>query len=136
VRDPADAPVLCWTWSADGPAAGDVWVGGALPLPAGAAPVALAQADGAGERLDAVAVGTGGAVRATGAGRQPGAGPIWLVSPTGVGYGVADADTAAALGLTAVEPAPEAALRLLPTGPTLDLAAADRVVDLPASPSG
>ena len=38
--------------------------------------------------------------------------------------------TAAALGVTATEPAPEAALRLLPAGPTLDLAAAGRTVDV------
>jgi hypothetical protein len=42
---------------------------------------------------------------------------------------VADDATATALGIAAAEPAPEAALRLLPTGPTLDLAAAGRVVD-------
>jgi hypothetical protein len=80
--------------------------------------------------VDAVAVGPGGAVRATGPGRPPGAGPVWLVAATGVTFGVADDATAAALGITAADPAPEAALRLLPTGPALDLAAAGRVVDV------
>jgi hypothetical protein len=56
------------------------------------------------------------------------------VSGSGVAHGVADEATAAALGITAAEPAPEAALRLLPAGPTLDLAAAGTVVDvLPTS---
>lgn len=134
MRDVAQAPVLCWTWNPAGDSAGDpaggVWLGAALPLPLGAGPVALAQADGAGERVDAVAVGSGGAVRSTGPGQAPGSGPLWLLSGNGTGYGVADAATAEALGITAVEPAPEAALRLLPTGPALDLADADRVVDV------
>jgi type VII secretion protein EccB len=132
IAEPADAPVTCWTWTPDRQT-GDVWFGHDLPLAAGVAPVALAQADRAGERVDAVAVGAGGAVRATGPGRPPGAGPLWLVSATGVGYGVASEPTAAALGITAVEPAPEAALRLLPTGQTLDLADASRAVDVPDS---
>jgi type VII secretion protein EccB len=127
LSEPVGAPVVCWTWSADGPAAGGVWTGPALPV--GAAPTALAQADGAGERVDAVALGAGGAVRATAPGRAPGAGPLWLLSGSGVGYGVTDDATAAALGITAATPAPEAALRLLPTGPTLDLAQAGQVVD-------
>jgi type VII secretion protein EccB len=137
LRGPGDAPVVCWTWSAGGDPSGGVWLGAALPLPAGATPVPLAQADGAGGRVDAAAIGAGGAVRATGPGRAPDAGPLWLVSSTGVAYGVAGAATADALGITAARaapesapaPAPEAALRLLPTGPALDLAAAGRVVD-------
>jgi type VII secretion protein EccB len=130
--EPADAPVVCWTWSADGPAG--VWTGAALPLPPGSTAVALAQADGGGARVDAVALGAGGAVRATAPGRAPGAGPLWLVSGSGVGFGLADGATAAAIGVTAATPAPEAVLRLLPTGPTLDVAAAGRVVDV--LPSG
>ncbi|WP_433556836.1 type VII secretion protein EccB [Pseudonocardia xinjiangensis] len=130
LREPAESPVMCWTWTADGEPSGAVWTGAAEPLPTAAPPVALAQADGPGTHVDAVAVGPGGAVRATGPGRQPGTGPLWLVAATGVGYGVADDATAAALGITAAEPAPEAALRLLPAGPALDLAAAGRVVDV------
>ena len=130
MREPTDAPVACWTWSTGGPAAGGVWLGAALPLAPGATPVALAQADGGGERVDAVAIGPGGAVRAAAAGRAPGVGPVWLLSGSGVSYGVADGGTAAALGITGAAPAPEAALRLLPTGPALDLAQARRVVDV------
>jgi hypothetical protein len=55
------------------------------------------------------------------------------VSATGVGYGVASDPTASALGISAAELAPEAALRLLPTGPTLDLGDASRAVDVPDS---
>jgi type VII secretion protein EccB len=128
--EPGQAPVLCWTWAAGADPAGGIWAGAALPLAPDSVPVTMAQADGPGERVDAVALGPGGAVRATGPGRGPGAGPLWLLSATGVGYGVADEATAAALGLDAAEPAPEAALRLLPAGPALDLAQAGRVVDV------
>ena len=134
VVEPAEAPVTCWTWTPDRPE-GRVWFGRALPLAPDVAPVTLAQADGRGEKVDTVAVGAGGAVRATGPGRAPGAGPLWLVSAAGVGYGVADEPTAAALGIVpaAVQPAPEAALRLLPSGTPLDLADATRAVDAPPS---
>jgi type VII secretion protein EccB len=128
-----EAPVLCWAWAAGGDPIGAVWTGAAPPL-AGRAPVRLAQADGPGDRLDAVAVGPGGPVRGTGPGRDPATGPLWLVSGSGVAHAVADEDTAAALGVTAAGPAPEAALRLLPTGPTLDLAAAGQVVDVLKAP--
>jgi type VII secretion protein EccB len=133
LTDAADAPVLCWTWAADGDPNGTVWTGAAPPL-AGPAPVRLAQSDGPGDRVDAVAVGPGGAVRGTGPGRDPNTGPLWLVSGSGVAHAVADDATAAALGITAAEPAPEAVLRLLPPGPTLDLAAAGQVVDVLPTP--
>ncbi|MFC4942752.1 type VII secretion protein EccB [Pseudonocardia sp. GCM10023141] len=129
VLEPADAPVTCWTWVDGGVPGGGTWWGAALPR-TGSPPVPLAQADGAGPRIDAVAVGGGGTVRATGPGRAPGAGPLWLVSAGGVAYGVADAATAAALGVGPAAPAPEAALRLLPVGPLQDLAQAGHVVDV------
>jgi type VII secretion protein EccB len=130
LREVAEAPVVCWTWSA--PDAGAFLVGATLPVPAGATAVDLVQADGAGERADAVllAPAGGGAVRSTGPGRSPGAGPLWLVAATGVTYGVADEATAAALGVTAAEAAPEWALRLLPVGATLDLGHAEQTVDV------
>jgi type VII secretion protein EccB len=129
LAEPADAPVTCWTWSPER-AGGDVVTAAALPVPPGTAPVTLASSDGPGARVDAVAVGAGGAVRATGQGRAPGAGPVWLVSASGVAYGVADADTAAALGVGPTEPAPEAALKMLPTGPPLALDGARQAVDV------
>lgn len=133
LREVGEAPVVCWTWAA--PDAGALLIGSAPPVPAGATAVDLVQADGAGERADAVVLAPagGGAVRATGPGRAPGAGPLWLVAATGVAYGVADDATATALGVTAAEPAPEWALRLLPVGATLDLGRAEQTVDvLPA----
>ena len=112
LREPSRLRLLCWTWAADGPPGGAVSVGRALPVPAGTVPVALAQADGAGSRA-----GRGGGGRRRGrAGRgdrAPGR-AWWLVSATGVGYPVVDAETAAAIGITAAEPAPEAVLHLLP----------------------
>ncbi|WP_211177739.1 type VII secretion protein EccB [Pseudonocardia acidicola] len=136
--EPADAPVVCWTWAADAGSAPvtAVRAGTRVPAPAEAVTVALAQADGPGAGTDAVVLppGGGGAVRAVGSGRPVGGGTLWLVSATGVGYGVADAASAGALGITRADPAPEAALRLLPTGPALDLAQAALAVDVVQAP--
>jgi type VII secretion protein EccB len=126
----ADLPVTCWGWRADDPG-GVARTAPALPMPPGAAPVQLGQADGPGPEVDAVAVGPGGAVRGTVPGRAPDAGPIWLVAATGVVYGVADTSTAAVLGVRETGPAPESLLRLLPGGPTLDGAGAVTAVDVP-----
>jgi ESX secretion system ATPase EccB len=133
LTEAAEAPALCWTWAAGGDPNGAVWTGAAPPL-AALPPVELAQADGPGDRIDVVAVGPGGAVRGTGPGRDPNAGALWLVSGSGVAHGVADEATAAALGITAAAPAPEAVLRLLPAGKPLDLAAAGQVVDVLPTP--
>ncbi|MDN5860886.1 MAG: type VII secretion protein EccB, partial [Pseudonocardia sp.] len=132
---PADLPVTCWVWRPESPD-GTARTAIAVPLPAGAPPVPLAQADGAGPAIDAVAVGEGGAVRGAAPGRTTGAGPVWLVSATGVTYGVADAGTAATLGVREAHPAPERLLRLLPGGPTLDVTAAVGMVDLPTPGAG
>ena len=131
LREPAEAPVTCWTWSGEPGAdpVGGVHLG---RMPGAEPTVVLAGADGAGARVDAVAVGAGGAVRATAPGVPGGAGTVWLVSASGVANGVADEASAAALGITDPAPAPEAALRLLPTGPVLDVAGATGAVDVPA----
>lgn len=129
--EPAEAPSTCWTWSGDAGAdpSGGVHVG-RMPQ---VATVPLARADGPGEQLDAVAVDAGGAVRATAPGVPAGTGTLWVVSAGGVAHGVPDGASAAALGVTTAPPAPEAALRLLPTGPALDVAAADRLADVVVS---
>ncbi len=132
--DAQQAPTLCWTWTADGPPGGAVWWGSTPPVPAGTVGVGLVQADGPGSRVDAVAVGAGAAVRAAARGSGSGAGSLWLVSATGVAYRVVDDATAAALGITAAESAPEAVLRLLPSGRPLDVSEAGRVLDLPSPP--
>ena len=129
LREPAEAPVTCWTWSGEPGAdpVGGVHLG---RMPGVEPTVVLAAADGPGARVDAVAVGAGGAVRATAPGVPAGAGTVWLVSASGVANGVADQASAAALGMTDPAPAPEAALRLLPTGPVLDVAGATGAVDV------
>ncbi len=85
LAQPSEAPVTCWTWSAAGEPTGQVWTGPALPLPPGAEPVALGQADGPGERVDAVWTGTGGAVRVDG-------GPVADDEPAGGRAGDRDGD--------------------------------------------
>jgi type VII secretion protein EccB len=130
LREPAEAPAVCWTWSG---APADPLGGVHLGAPPGGPVVPLAGADGAGAGLDAVAVGAGGAVRATAPGVPAGAGTVWLVSASGVAHGVADEATAAALGITDPAPAPEAVLRLLPTGSVLDVGAATLAADVPVA---
>jgi type VII secretion protein EccB len=133
-RTAEQAGLLCWSWAADGPAGGAVWLGDALPLPAGTVPIVLAQGDGAGSRVDAVAVGAGGAVHAVGAEPGAGSGLVWLISAAGVGHPVLDAQTAAAIGVASPEPAPAAVLALLPTGPEIDLRSAGLLLDPPVPP--
>ncbi|CAM2866227.1 type VII secretion protein EccB [Saccharomonospora xinjiangensis] len=58
-----------------------------------------------------------------------GRGSIQLVSDRGVRYGVPNRDIAQGLGLTKLDPAPEAILKLLPTGPSLNLQDAQRTYD-------
>jgi hypothetical protein len=89
-----------------------VLAGTTIPL-AGRAPVALAQADGAGPRLDAVFVPPGRClyVRSTN---------LYLIADTGVRYEMPDAEAAAALGLSH-QPvaAPWPVVKLLAEGPGL-----------------
>ena len=135
----ADAPMVCWAWSgADAAApAGRTLIGRAVPVPEGARTVTLAQADRAGPLLDAVVLGTGGGpVRAVAPGGSPTAGVLFLVSETGVAYGVAPGETQRTIGVGDAPPAPESLVRLLPVGPAVDAAAADVLVDVMARPVG
>jgi len=130
------AQTVCWQWDQEG-RAGAVIVGAAPPVPADQQQTQLAQADGAGPKLDMVSVPAGKPlVLRTAAGRAGGGG-LWLVSDTGVGYQVAGGangnnETATALGINpdGAQAAPEQALRLLPAGPDLDLQSATRTVDV------
>lgn len=141
---------VCWQWGPNG-LGGTVTTAAAPPVPAGRSATPLAQADGAGPRLDAVSLPASGALVAcavseaqrgctapqNGSSGQQSSGALWLVSETGVGYPIANPETAAALGVRAVLPAPADALRALPAGPTLDVAEAQRTVDvLVAAPTG
>ena len=80
LREPAEAPATCWTWSGEPGAdpAGGVHVG------PDAERRSARRARRGGRRratgLDAVAVGAGGAVRATAPGVPVGAGTVWVVS--------------------------------------------------------
>lgn len=137
LTDLAAAPVVCWTWSGEDGPRGQVLLGRAVPAPAGARTVALAQADAGGPLLDAVVLGGGGGpVRSVAAAGPLDAGGLVLVSETGVAHGVADAGTARALGIDDASPAPREALDLLPAGPRLDVAAAGALVDVPVAPGG
>jgi type VII secretion protein EccB len=107
IVDAADRPVGCLTWS---PAVGageqrrselTLSAGRALPIPPGAVPVGLAQADGAGPNADAAYVppGRGAYVQSTSIvpdGERRDA--VFYIADTGVRYGVVDSESAAALG--------------------------------------
>ncbi|MDN5915757.1 MAG: type VII secretion protein EccB [Pseudonocardia sp.] len=124
--DPASIPVLCWTWR-DGRSG--IVASDRLPSAAGAVTIDLAGADGAGPRLDAVVLAASGPGPMESRG-STGGGTRWLLSGAGVLHGVADDATAAALGMTTPGRAPEAALRLLPRAPALDLGSVREVADV------
>lgn len=90
--------------------------GAGLPVPPGATPVALSQADGRGPALDAVYLPPGRNAYVRGNGR---AGTRYLVTDTGVRFGIRDDDAARDLGLGAPIPGPWPLLAPLPSGPEL-----------------
>lgn len=137
----ADEGVSCVRWmpDVDGDVThAEVLVAASLPLDAGA-PVTLAQADGEGPNIDSVVVpgGRGGYVRAvgvTGAGQDTGA--LYLVSDSGVVFGIRDGETAKHLGLaTSPVPAPWPVLSRLPRGPELSKDGASIVRDAVGAPA-
>jgi type VII secretion protein EccB len=99
--------------------------------------VTLAQADGDGPRVDAVAVPRGRCVYAHAVGvtgAVTSGGPRFLVTDTGAVYGVTDDDAARALGLpTVTTAAPWPVLAQLPAGPELGIAAASVARDVPTT---
>jgi type VII secretion protein EccB len=99
----------------------------------------LAQADGDGPNVDAVAVPAGRGIdaRATAiVGDDGSAGPRYLVSDMGVVYGIHDDDVATHLGLAGPPaPAPWPILAALPRGPELSTEAASIVRDGLSAPS-
>jgi Type VII secretion system ESX-1, transport TM domain B len=113
-----------------------VLVGGSLPADA---TVPLAQADGAGPNVDSVWVphGRSAYVRSTGitGGSE---GSLYLVTDSGVLFGVHDEDAAKVLGLSApAVRAPWPVLALLPRGPELSIQAASVARDtIAAAPNG
>ncbi|WP_028926905.1 type VII secretion protein EccB [Pseudonocardia acaciae] len=133
----------CWQWDPSG--RGGTVTAPAEPLPPGHAATRLAQADGQGAKLDEVSLPAGTALVACAVAGDTDCSPrrdrdrdrdgeqLWLVSETGVGYPIANAETATALGVRAWTPVPVDALRALPAGPTLDVAQAQRTVDVLAA---
>lgn len=112
---------LCVHWRADDPAGITLSAGVGPPLPAGAAPTVLAQADGPGPALDGVYLPPGRTayVRAVGVSGQAG-GAGYLIAETGVRFTVGDDAAARSLGLPAVAAGvPWSMLAGLPAGPQL-----------------
>ncbi|MCV7383486.1 type VII secretion protein EccB [Mycolicibacter longobardus] len=116
---PPAAVTLCAHWRAGDPAG--ITLSAGPPLPAGAEPAVLAQADGPGPALDRVYLppGRSAYVRAAGVSGQ-GGGAGYLIAETGVRYTVGDDAAARSLGLPAVAAgAPWPMLAGLPAGPRL-----------------
>lgn len=126
---------VCWQWDVTGEHP-RVTTARSLPTPPTQPPTRLAQADGPGPKLDAVSVPGGAAIVLS---SVPGPGSdatrrYWLVSTTGVGYPIADIETARALGVSAPVAAPADALAALVQGHPLDLAEAAAPPDGPRRP--
>lgn len=126
--------VLCARWGVNTA----VLMGDSLPLSGHDSAVQLARADGDGPGVDAVVVsGSGSAfVRAVGVrGEGSGSGALFLVTESGVVFGVHDEEAAKRLGLTTTPlPAPWPVLSRLPRGPELSVAAASVVRDSIGTP--
>lgn len=135
-----DAPVVCARWRADpqtGATYTTVLTGEAVPVTG--RPVALAQADGEGPAVDEASLPSGRSafVRSVGlTGDGQSAGSMFLVTDSGVRFGISDQDAAASLGFTEqAQPGPWPVLALLPQGPELSQRAASVARDgLVASP--
>ena len=142
ITDPepgAAAGAVCWQWDARG-LNPHVTAAATLPLKPGRTTTTLARA-GHAQGVQAVSLPAGGALVAcavsaaqprcaTGESGQQSSNALWLVSETGVGYPIANQETAGALGVQSSVPVPADALRALASGPTLDVAQATRSVDV------
>jgi type VII secretion protein EccB len=138
----ADGGAVCAQWRPGGssgtPSKTTIWVGDS-PYRNSTGVITLAQADGAGPNVDAVVVAAGRTayVRSSRLVGDTGAtGALFLITDTGVAFGVHDEEDASFLGLG---PSPDAApwpiLAHLPRGPELSSEAASVVRDGLASPS-
>jgi type VII secretion protein EccB len=131
---------LCtrWLWRGMGPVP-DTAVLTTGTLPERERALELVQADGDGPRVDAVSVPDGRSLylwAAGVAGEGMSTGPRYLVTASGVAFGVGDAEAAAALGLPQTpRAAPWPLLALLPRGPELSVARAAVVRDSVGAPS-
>ncbi|HKV17952.1 MAG TPA: type VII secretion protein EccB, partial [Mycobacterium sp.] len=129
-----DGGVLCVTWLPDGPKT-SLWMANSMPDENTS--TALAQADGEGPDVDNVAMPSGRSayVRATSLTGDSGSGPLYLMTDSGVLFGIRDEVTAAALGLrSAAVAAPWPLLSALPRGPELNRDSASVARDSVGSP--
>ncbi|GAB3580737.1 type VII secretion protein EccB [Amycolatopsis endophytica] len=145
VLDPSQSPVTCLGWNVVNP--GDpatedqqtaVYIGTQLPVPADAKLIKIGQPSPDGLKIDNFYMppGRGAVIRSATSKQSFATGPISLVTDRGLRYGVPDANTANALGLTDPRPAPDAIVRLLPTGASLNSQDAQRSYDsVPVSPN-
>jgi hypothetical protein len=92
----------------------------------------LAQRDGDGQKVDAVAIPDGRSAFVRSArtlGDDGSTGPRFLITDSGVAYGIRDDEAAHALGLTDAEAAPWSIVAHLPSGPELSVDAASVLRD-------
>ncbi len=112
-----DGGVLCAAWLPAGPKT-VLWMGDSLPTAEN--PIALAQADGEGPAIDSVVMPSNRSayVRAASLARDKGGGPLYLVTDSGVLFGIRDEATAKLLGIQGASvAAPWPVLSRLPRGP-------------------
>ena len=130
-----DSTVVCAT--GDGTAATQIALSIAYPLPQGARTVPTSAPQGGGMADEVylppgtaalATVHTEAAVQNTNAGQQNA--PVWLITDAGTKYPLTDGTARSALGYgnAAPTPLPTTALALLPTGPSLDVADAQKPV--------
>ena len=131
VLTPTNLPVACLGWALVGEAPNQVgqtkvFVGKQLPVPLNAAGqpamVDISTASDDGDRIDHFYMPPGKAavVRGSHSPADFAVGPIYVISDRGVKYGIPDLRTAKALNLPEQTPAPDAIVRLLPNGASLN----------------
>jgi type VII secretion protein EccB len=149
VLDPSPIPSSCLSWTevnpgtpnADGHTA--VYVSAQAPKPTNAQGTELTSLDIAQPSPDGVKIdkfflqpGRAAVVRSVTSQATFASGPISLISDRGLRYGVPDVNTANGLGLNNPQPAPDAIIRLLPTGASLNTADVQRSYDsIPSDPN-
>jgi type VII secretion protein EccB len=123
----SDSPASCLSWSLrDNDEHTELLLGSQVPAPQNMQPVQLNQVGAGGELVKWFFLPPGHAavVHSATSKENFGSGPLFLVSDTGIRYGIPDVRTATALGVNsnggAFDAAPEAILRLLPAGPSLN----------------
>ena len=141
--DRSDNPTSCLTWSyPNNVQHTTLTISHAqnAPVPTGKTAITLGQPSPDGEKVKFFYMPTGQAavVRDSTSDADATTGPIYVISDLGVRFGVPSSDVAQGLGLgdpSTYPPAPDAIVRLLPTGSSLDPSAATRTFDTVPIPS-